>query len=508
MSAGAVQQEINPAQQDAKMENGTATHDHAGQSVHQRKPYDYGGNPLMHVNTGESVRLQAFGGELQPGLYKSTKQRKFANPAPLGLSAFALTTFVLSLINLGTRGIPAPSLVIGAAFGYGGLVQLLAGMWEMAVGNTFGATALSSYGGFWIAVAIILTPGGFEIESTLTIDGTSDTSPFANSFGLFLMGWFIFTFILLLCTLRSTVAFFTLFFTLDMAFLFLGLGYLYNTAGAPDEALIKTGGAFGIIAAFAAWYNALAGIADTSNSFFIIPVAHFPWGEMRDEEGVACPGQDDVRVGYPKSRQADAAEPSKPEQSRNSQTSITRPALRPLTLHTRKGEDMVPIRASLVARLKGEMRDEEGVACPGQDDVRVGYPKSRRSYTGPDGLCTTTVCLPAALPPRGPRPPVVEVMGTTPLLEPEAPVASVFCSGDVALGEAGEEEEEVGMSYSMWWWGWSAASKEPCRCGPSWVNGYYGELAMRGGRDQIRAVPLSIRLNGLEEVECGEPLGR
>jgi len=108
--------------------NGTHGIDHA-HGAKQRKPYDYGGNPLAHINTGDSVRLGAFGGELQPGLYKSTEDRKFANPAPLGLSAFALTTFVLSLINLGTRGITGPSLVIGAAFGYGGLVQLLAGMW-------------------------------------------------------------------------------------------------------------------------------------------------------------------------------------------------------------------------------------------------------------------------------------------------------------------------------------------------------------------------------------------
>jgi succinate-acetate transporter protein len=55
--------------------------------------------------------------------------RKFANPAPLGLSAFALTTFVLSLINVGTRNIAEPNLVVALAFGYGGLVQLLAGMW-------------------------------------------------------------------------------------------------------------------------------------------------------------------------------------------------------------------------------------------------------------------------------------------------------------------------------------------------------------------------------------------
>ncbi|OQV07000.1 hypothetical protein CLAIMM_11494 [Cladophialophora immunda] len=119
----------------------------------------FGHGPLAHVRTSDSATLPAFGGEMQPGLYRSVKERKFANPAPLGLSAFALTTFVLSLINLEVRGLSEPNIVCSLAFAYGGLVQLLAGMWEMAVGNTFGATALSSYGGFWIAFGIILTPG-------------------------------------------------------------------------------------------------------------------------------------------------------------------------------------------------------------------------------------------------------------------------------------------------------------------------------------------------------------
>lgn len=136
----------------------------------------------------------------------------------------------------------------------------------MAVGNTFGATALSSYGGFWLSFAIILTPGGFDIESTLTKNGEG---PFLNSFGLYLMGWFIFTFILLICTLRSTVAFFLLFFTLDMAFLLLGIGYLQYGKAGPQEGCIIAGGAFGLMAAFLAWYNALAGIADSSNRLVI-----------------------------------------------------------------------------------------------------------------------------------------------------------------------------------------------------------------------------------------------
>jgi len=240
----------------------------------------FGYGPLAHIRTNESATLPAFGGEFQPGLYRGVENRKFANPAPLGLSAFALTTFVLSLINVGARDLTEPNIVVALAFGYGGLVQLLAGMWEMAVGNTFGATALSSYGGFWIAFAIVLTPGGFQIVSSLEAADKGLPTAFHNSFSLFLWGWFVFTTILLLCTLKSTVAFFLLFFTLDMAFLMLAIAYMNeNAAHDPNPSCVKAGGAFGLAAAFLAWYNALAGIADTSNSFFIIPVAHFPWSE-------------------------------------------------------------------------------------------------------------------------------------------------------------------------------------------------------------------------------------
>jgi len=270
----------------------SATHDHANGNTNgvtngaAQRRYDYGGNPLAHMNTGDSARFPAFGGEFQPGLYKPTTGRKFANPAPLGLSAFALTTFVLSLINIGVRGITEPNIVVGLAFGYGGLVQLLAGMWEMAVGNTFGATALSSYGGFWISFAIILTPGGFDISSAY-----ADAGPNAENFalGYYLAGWFIFTTILLICTLKSTVAFFLLFFFLDIAFLMLFLAHLYADAeGKINISMNKAGGYFGLFAAFMAWYNALAGIADSSNSFFVIPVAHFPWSEKaREMRGVS-----------------------------------------------------------------------------------------------------------------------------------------------------------------------------------------------------------------------------
>jgi hypothetical protein len=95
----------------------------------------FGYGPLAHITTGEE-RLPAFGGEFQPGLYRPVAHRKFANPAPLGLCAFALTTFVLSCINMGTRNLSEPNIVVALAFGYGGLVQLLAGMWYVLFSNS------------------------------------------------------------------------------------------------------------------------------------------------------------------------------------------------------------------------------------------------------------------------------------------------------------------------------------------------------------------------------------
>ena len=173
-----------------------------------------------------------------------------ANPAPLGLSAFALTTFVLSAANAGL--IPDAKIVIGLAFFYGGLAQLLAGMWEFRSGNTFGATAFTSYGAFWLAV-------GMSLQFNL-ISG-------ASTFGVFLLAWTIFTGIMFLGTLKSNGALIALFGLLFLTFLFLTIAEL---AGAP--AMGQVGGWLGIITAIVAWYTALAGVLSSGRSAFQLPV--------------------------------------------------------------------------------------------------------------------------------------------------------------------------------------------------------------------------------------------
>ncbi|KAL3465016.1 GPR1/FUN34/yaaH family-domain-containing protein [Aspergillus heterothallicus] len=245
----------------------------------QSSHLDYANTNLTHTMTAES-RLPAFGGAFQPGLYRPPK--KLANPAPLGLCAFGLTVFLLGCIEMNVRDITQPSILVASALAYGGLVQLLAGMWEMAIGNSFGATVLSSYGAFWISVGIIFTPGGFNIMGSLQEAAGGSNSMFYDSLGLMLMAWFIFTVLMTLITLKSTVAFFTLFFCADISLLLLGVGYLHRDAatGMPTAGLTKSGGFFAILCAFLCWYNAFAGLADPSNSFFVPPVVHFPWSEM------------------------------------------------------------------------------------------------------------------------------------------------------------------------------------------------------------------------------------
>ncbi|CAO3696574.1 unnamed protein product [Rhizopus stolonifer] len=187
-----------------------------------------------------------------------------ANPGPLGLCGFALTTFVLSLHNAGA-GLPATSphgVVTGLAFFYGGLVQLLAGMWEFKTGNTFGATAFSSYGGFWLSFGLIFVPG-----ANITGSYNGNTAILEQSLGYYLLGWTIFTGIMLIASHRSSVGLVSLFFFLFITFIMLTAGKLNDSINCQIA-----GGALGIVTALIAWYNALSGLLTKDSSYFNLPI--------------------------------------------------------------------------------------------------------------------------------------------------------------------------------------------------------------------------------------------
>ncbi|KAG7665955.1 uncharacterized protein J8A68_000578 [[Candida] subhashii] len=225
------------------------------------------GNEFVVIGNHKYYRhelMSAFGGTLNPGL-SPRPVHQFANPAPLGLCAFALTTFVLSSYNARVGGITIPRAVLGLAAFYGGLVQFLAGVWEMAIGNTFGATALTSYGAFWLAYNALLVPA-FGVEAAYEGSGQ-----WATAVAFFLTGWAIFTFILTLLTLKSTVFFCALFSCLTLTFVLLAIGDFIGSV-----ATTRAGGVVGIITAFLGFYNAYAGTATPTNSYFGAKVIPLP----------------------------------------------------------------------------------------------------------------------------------------------------------------------------------------------------------------------------------------
>src|SRR4051794_25028112 len=122
-----------------------------------------------------------------------------ADPGPLGLAAFALTTFVLSMFNADLVGKGGEPVVLGLAVAYGGLAQLLAGMWEFRTGNTFGAVAFTSYGAFWLSFFVFVT----FFEDKLP---AKDAGVAGHAVGLYLIAWGIFTAYMFIASLRTTAA--------------------------------------------------------------------------------------------------------------------------------------------------------------------------------------------------------------------------------------------------------------------------------------------------------------
>jgi len=178
-----------------------------------------------------------------------------ADPAPLGLAAFALTTFILSFVNADL--VKAEPVVFGLAFAYGGLAQLLAGMWEFAKGNTFGATAFSSYGAFWLSFWYLT--GHTDLSGL----GASDVS---NTIGLYLLAWGIFTAYMTVAASRVSGAVLTVFVLLTLTFLILAWGEFSSSTG-----ITKTGGWFGIATALAAWYASFAGVTNFTHKRPVVP---------------------------------------------------------------------------------------------------------------------------------------------------------------------------------------------------------------------------------------------
>lgn len=179
-----------------------------------------------------------------------------ADPAPLGLAAFALTTFVLSLANADIW--PSAGAAVALAVAYGGTVQLLAGMWEFKRNNTFGATAFASYGGFWISFFFL----------AIVVKETN-----AQAVGTYLLGWTIFTAYMTIASLRVSGAVLLVFALLTITFALLTIGAFQDTA--TSHTWTKAGGWVGVGTAAAAWYASFAGVTNSTFKRVVLPVFPF-----------------------------------------------------------------------------------------------------------------------------------------------------------------------------------------------------------------------------------------
>jgi succinate-acetate transporter protein len=178
---------------------------------------------------------------------------RFADPAGLGLAAFALTTFVLSFANAGW--IPDGGVaVLGLALFYGGIGQVIAGVWEFANKNTFGATAFTSYGLFWMAAWFLLTSGNKIGDAGV---------------GLFFLAWAIFTLYMTFAALRTNLIILLVFIALTLTFIFLAIARFMGTDGTT---MGHIGGYLGILTAIFAFYGSFATVMNSTFKRVVLPL--------------------------------------------------------------------------------------------------------------------------------------------------------------------------------------------------------------------------------------------
>ena len=195
-----------------------------------------------------------------------------ADPAPLGLGAFALTTFILS----GHNATFIPDLIwVGPALFYGGVTQLLAGMWEFRNRNVFGATAFSTYGGFWLSLGIVV----LLASVSKTFGAALATAGVANAVAWFLVAFAIFNTYMLLWSARVSLAVFGVFATLEATEIILAVGF-FREAHGYSPFITHLGGWVGIATAAVAWYTSAAGVVNGMAGQTVVPVGGPLWGRV------------------------------------------------------------------------------------------------------------------------------------------------------------------------------------------------------------------------------------
>ncbi|ANB15919.1 putative ammonium permease ATO2 [Sugiyamaella lignohabitans] len=233
-------------------------------------------NEIVHIGDIKVHRhefIEAFG--MSAGI-REAPTRKFGNASVLGLCAFSLTTFVLALVNINARGVTVPNIVVALAFFYGGMIQVIVGMWEIVAENTFGGCTFASYGAFYLSYGAISTPA-FGIQAAYG----ENIAMLYNALGFYSTGWFIFSFLMLICTIRSTWPLFLMFITIAASFLLNAIGYY-----SANTTCIHASGGFSFATAAFGWYMAMSFLCTNETTYFRISPLFMPGAQHvpKDEE--------------------------------------------------------------------------------------------------------------------------------------------------------------------------------------------------------------------------------
>jgi succinate-acetate transporter protein len=200
---------------------------------------------------------------VQPSPTTAVPPSGIADPAPLGLAAFALTTFLLSAKNAGWMTNSTGNAWLSFAFAYGGLAQLLAGMWEFSNRNVFGATAFGTYGSFWIGlflwVRFVVDPA---VAAARPATLAATVSALNHDLAWILLAFAIFNTYMLIMSAQVNLAVFGVFLTLELTEIILCIGNFNAGAALLPTTTIKIGGYVGLITALVAWYTSAAGVSN------------------------------------------------------------------------------------------------------------------------------------------------------------------------------------------------------------------------------------------------------
>ena len=212
---------------------------------------------------------------VQPSPTSPAPVSGIADPAPLGLAAFALTTLLLSAKNTDWMSHATTSAWLGFAFAYGGLGQFAAGMWEFRRGNTFGATAFSSYGGFWIGLGLwaelVANPAVAGIAKAPSTAAATVAS-LNHDLGWIALAFAILTIYLMILSTQVNVAIFLVFLFLAVTFVILAIGNFDAGSALLPTGTVKVGGYVGLLTALTAFYASMAGIAASMGGRIKLPV--------------------------------------------------------------------------------------------------------------------------------------------------------------------------------------------------------------------------------------------